>query len=592
MNNFFKTFLASLLAIIVSVGAIFIFSFMFFAILIGSATTGDTTKVNIKPNTILEIDFSIPINESVSENPVEYFDIYSMQFRQNISSYDIVKSINIAKNDINISAIYLNMTNQPMVDIANLEDIRNALIEFKAKGKKIYSYADVYSQRSYYLSSIADSIYLCPVGDLQWIGISSTNMFYKGALDKLGVNVEIFKYGKYKSAVEPFMLTKMSIESRQQSERMINNLWSVIVNNISESRNIPAEKLNEYASTLAIVEPKDALKLGFVDKLAYKSDIKIDGNIVSFTKYLETNKYNELIMGSGSNKNQIAVIYADGEIISGKAVQGTIGDVSLVKKIAAAAKNDNVKAIVLRVNSPGGSALASDIIDREIRNAKVKKPIIVSMGSYAASGGYYISANADAIVASPFTLTGSIGVFGMSFNIGETITENFGVTFDVVKTSNYADIGSQFRAMTDMEKRHFQKRVDQVYETFVNCVSDGRDMSFNKVDSIAQGRVWTTEDAISIGLVDYQGGLMDAVMLAAEKADISDNYVVKAGIPANDFMSNFINMLNKESISILMNKIKENKMGALSQINNELKRLELLMKGDKIQAIIPFYINL
>lgn len=591
MNSFFKTFLASLLAIIVSSGAIFLLFFMIIVMSLGSVMEIETSSESIKPNTILKMDFSVPIVESMSDNPVNYFDVMSMEFRPNITSYDVIKAIRVAASDPNISAIYLDMTSEPMVDLANMDDIRFALSYFKNSGKKIYSYADVYSQKSYYLSSIADSIYLCPVGDMQWMGLGSVNTFFKGALDKVGVNVEVFKYGKYKSAVEPFIVSKMSDESRLQSERMLNNIWGHYLSVISESRGIEVAKLQKYASNLSLNGAEDALKLGFVDRLVYNSEIKSDANVMSFNKYVESNRFNDLITGTGSKKNQVEVIYADGQIISGKSTLGVIGDKSLVRKINAAAKNENVKAIVLRVNSPGGSALASDVIDRAVRGAKMKKPIVVSMGSMAASGGYYISANADAIVASPYTLTGSIGVFGLTFNAGDAVTKYTGMTFDAVKTNSYADMGSPYRRMTDVERAHFQRGVNRVYETFVNCVSNGRKMSFEAVDSIAQGRVWTTADAVKIGLVDYSGGLMESVALAAEKADISDNYIVKTPMFKNDFMTTFLSAITGETVMILAQKLVAGNMPFTSFLAKELASLELLMKGDKIQAITPFYFN-
>lgn len=592
MNSFLKIFFASLLAIIVSTGAIFLFFFMFIAVSMSSMIKSDGGSVTVQPNTILKVDFSTPIAESLSDNPVNYFDLATLEFRPNITSYDVIKSIRIAATDPKISALFLDMTNEPMVDLANLDEIRLAIQEFKNAGKKVYSYADVYSQKSYYLSSVADSVYLCPVGDLQWMGLSSVNMFFKGALDKLGVNVEVFKYGKYKSAVEPFMLTKMSDASRLQSERMLNNLWNRLVSVISESRGIEKGKLQEYASNLSVSGAEDALRLGFVDRLVYSGDLSLEGmNLLSFNKYMETNQLNELIVGNGSKKNQIAIIYADGEIISGKSTLGVIGDKSLVKKINNAADDKNVKAIVLRVNSPGGSALASDVIDRAVRSAKSKKPIIVSMGAYAASGGYYISSNADAIVASPYTLTGSIGVFGLTFNAGDAVTNYTGVTFDAVKTNAHADMGSPYRKMNDVEKAYFQAGVDRVYETFVNCVATGRDMTFPQVDSIAQGRVWTTGDALAIGLVDNEGGLLDAVALAAEKADVSDDYIVRNGLYRNDFLSTLMSAMSAESVSVLAEKVVQSKNPLSALMSKELKSIELLMKGDKIQAIIPYYFN-
>lgn len=591
MNSFFKTFLASLLAIIVSSGAIFLLFFMIMAVSLGSMMKIETVSETVKPNTILKMDFSVPIVESMSDNPVNYFDVMAMEFRPNITSFDVIKSIRVAAADPNITAIYLDMTSEPMIDLANMDDILFALSYFKNSGKKIYSYADVYSQKSYYLSSIADSIYLCPVGDMQWMGLGSVNTFFKGALDKVGVNVEVFKYGKYKSAVEPFIVSQMSDESRLQSQRMLDNIWGHYLSVISKNRGLEVDKLQEYASNLSLNGAEDALKLGFVDRLVYNSEIKSDANVMSFNKYVENNRFNDLITGAGSKKNQVAVIYADGQIISGKSTMGVIGDKSLVKKINSAANDENVKAIVLRVNSPGGSALASDVIDRAVREAKMKKPILVSMGSMAASGGYYISANADAIVASPYTLTGSIGVFGLTFNAGDAVTKYTGVTFDAVKTNPYADMGSPYRKMTDVERTHFQSGVNRVYENFVNCVSGGRNMSFESVDSIAQGRVWTTADAIKIGLVDHEGGLLETVALAAEKADIYDDYVVKTPTFKNDFMTTFLSAITGESVMIIAQKLVSSKMPLTNLLAKELASLELLMKGDKIQAITPFYFN-
>lgn len=591
MNNFFKTFLASLLAIIVSVGAFMLLGFVFIAVIMSSMMKIETTGTTIKPDTYLKLDLSIPVVESLADNPITYFDISTMKFTPNITAYDIIKSIRIAALDPNVSGIYLDMTNQMSVDMANLEEIRNELIAFRKSGKKLVSYADVYTQKSYYLSSVADSIFLCPVGDIQWKGMSSENLYFKGALDKFDINVEVFKYGKYKSAVEPYLLSGMSDESRLQMTRVLNNMWGRIVKGVAQSRNIEPEQLQLWASSLTIDSPEKALEHALVDKLIYSNDIVTKGNVVSFQKYIENNSLSEMIIGAGSKKNQIAVIYADGQIMSGGSQEGVISSESLVKKIATATKDSNVKAIVLRVNSPGGSALASDIIDREVRRAKLKKPIIVSMGAMAASGGYYISANADEIISSPFTLTGSIGVFGITFNVGESMTKNIGITFDAIKTNEYADMGSVFRPMSPGEKHYFQKGVDRVYENFVNCVSDGRSMTFQQVDSIAQGRVWTTDDAIEIGLVDNVGGLMDAITLAAEKADISDNYIVKSRVTSNDFITNMMIAMSNESVTILAKKVVDSQMPMTSEISDEIRKLELMIKGDKIQAISPFKIN-
>lgn len=592
MDNFFKSFLASLLAIMVSFGVLTVITFAFFAVMIGSLVKMDNTVVSVSPNSVLKIDFSTPIVESLSDNPVEYLDVMTMQYKPFTTSYDVIKSIRVATLDPNIKSIYLDMSGGLMVDLANMEEIRQTLAEFKDSGKKIYSYADVYTQKSYYLSSVADSIFLCPVGDLQWTGISSNSIYFKGALDKLGVNVEVFKYGKYKSAVEPFLLSQMSGESRQQSQMMVDNVWERITGTVAASRNIEVADLKRYAAELSVTGAEDALKLGFVDRLAYKNELTIDGRVILMSNYIENNRAQALISGAGSTKNQIEIIYADGNIVSGKSQNGIIGDVTLVRKLNAAAEDEDVKAIVLRVNSPGGSALASDVIDNALRSARAKKPVVVSMGAYAASGGYYIASNADAIVASPFTLTGSIGVFGIMFNAGETITKNFGVTFDGVKTSPHADMGSVYRPMTSAEKVYLQKGVNKVYENFVTAVCDGRNMTFEQVDSMAQGRVWMADDALRLGLVDKIGGLLEAVDLAADKADVRDNYVIKNSIVKNDLLNALFASMSMESVSILARKVSASKVPILDDMSVEMRKLELLLDGDKIQAITPFYLNL
>lgn len=599
MNSFIKSFFASLLAIIVAIGLFTFIGFISFALIIGSVFSSKTEVITPKANSILKINLNSPVVETISDNPIDYLDVATMEFRPNITAYELIKSIKIASFDPNIIGIYLDIPSNSMIDLANMEEVRSALIDFKNTGKKIYSYADNYSQKSYFLSSVADSIYLCPIGDVEWKGIGGSNMFFKNALDKLGVKVEVFKYGKYKSAVEPMLFSKMSAESRLQSERLYDNIWGQMVASVSAFRGIDSTKLQDYASTLRISNAEAAKELKFVDKLMYRAEAETEikkmhsnSNMISISNYITQNSGNNLITGEGSLRNQIQIIYANGEIIGGKSQMGIIGDITTVAKIRQAADNDNVKAIVLRVNSPGGSALASDIIDKEVRRAKKKKPIVVSMGAYAASGGYYISTSADAIVASPYTLTGSIGVFGLMFEASESLKNNLGITFDVVKTNQYADMGSIVRPMTDTERNYIQAGVDRVYETFINCVAEGRNMSVAAVDSIAQGRVWCADDALAMGLIDMKGGLIDAVTLAASKADILENYIIINSPSKDDMLTSILQSMNSESVKTIVQKVFVGNSSITDIFSNELKSLELILKGDRIQAISPIRIEL
>ena len=600
MNSFLKTFLASSLAILATSGIVFILGFSILIASVGSIfTTTSTPVTKLEPNSILKINFSSSIVEQLSDNPIEYLDLNTFEFKPSMVAYDVIKSIKIASADPNIKAIYLDIPTIVMLDLANLDEIRNALIFFKESGKKIYSYSDTYSQKSYFLSSVANNIYLCPIGNVEWKGLEGTSFYYKKALDKLGVNVEVFKYGKYKSAVEPMLLNKMSKENRLQTERMYNNIWGRIVAGVSDMREIETEKLQDYASTLALEGADKAKSLNFVDKLMYRTETEEEiqtleetKRTISLSDYISINSNRDLITGDGSIKNQISVIYANGEIRSGKSINGIIGDITLCQHIRKEANNKDVKAIVIRVNSPGGSALASDIIDQEVRRAKEKKPVIISMGGMAASGGYYISSNADAIIASPFTLTGSIGVFGLMFEAGEVLTKKLGVTPESVVTNKYADMGSMVRPMTTVERNYFQAGVDRAYVTFVDCVAEGRNMNFVQVDSVAQGRVWCADDAVDNKLVDYIGGLNKAISIAAQKADIADNYIVKNPTSYSDKMVDILSMMNNENFQTLARKALLGTSSITSGISRDIIRIENMMKGDRIQAISPIILDL
>lgn len=591
--NFWKTFLASWLAIFVSAVGLGVFGMIFLVAFITTATSslmgGDVKIEQTKPNTNLVMNFGTPISDSKVDNPAMQIDIFSMTVNPNITSFEVLNSIYSAIADENITQITLNMSRGVSMSLANMCELRSALELFKKEGKKIVSYSDHYTQATYYLASVADEVYLYPTGAIEWVGLSSVTPFFKGLLDNLDVEVEVFKYGKYKSAVEPFILKGMSDESRQQSERTLNNLWGQMVKEISISRNISVEELNKFADELTINSPEDALKAGLIDGLRHGDEVSLGDTIRKFNDYLAQETQ---AMTLNKQKDKVELIYADGEIVSGKSNSaGTLGDITLVAKINKAKKDKDVKAIVIRVNSPGGSALASDIVNRAVVEAKKVKPVIVSMGAMAASGGYYISANADAIVASPYTITGSIGVFGLTFNATKPIS-GLGVSFDVVKTNTHSDMGGMHRSLDKKERMFLQNNVNSVYEDFVNVVSSGRKMTFEEVDKIAQGRVWTASDALELGLIDKMGGIIDAIELAAFKADLTGKYSVYVRSAEDDLLTEVVKILNSSSVNILIDNYISSRNPATALINKEWSRVERLMKGDKIQAITPFYFNL
>ncbi len=531
MKQFFKTVFASFLGTLI---ASVIFIFLIIGI-IGAivAISGSDKEVVVKENSILVVKFEGPITDRGSKNPFQNLGaMFSKE--QAIGLNDILNNIEKAKNDKNIKGIYIEITSVP-AGIAMVEEIRNKLLEFKNTGKFILAYSEYYTQGAYYLASVADKIYLNPQGTIDFKGLSAELMFFKNALAKLEVEPQIIRHGKFKSAIEPFILDKMSDENREQTMTYIGSIWNHMVDGISKSRNISAEELNKIADELLLQKAEDAVKYKFADQLAYKDEIleilkekteakavdKINSvSIADYTNAKESKK-------KDFTKDKIAVIYAVGEIDGGEGDDEKIGSERISKAIREARLDDKVKAIVLRVNSPGGSALASEVIWREVVLAKQAKPFIVSMGNVAASGGYYISCAADTIVAEPNTITGSIGVFGVLFNAQGFMNNKLGITFDTVKTNLHADIGSIYRPLSASEKDIIQKSVEHVYDVFITRVAEGRKLTKEQVDQIGQGRVWSGVDAKRIGLVDVLGGLETAIEIAAQKAGL-ENYKLLA----------------------------------------------------------------
>ncbi len=528
MKQFFGAFFGSCLGILITGVVITL-------IVIASVASMFSDAVNMKKdngykakeNTVLKINLDGDIKERSIKNPFGEIDLGPFMPKGTVGIGDIIESLKHAKTDKNIKGIYLEISN-PVAGFATLEEVRNALLDFKKSGKFIYTYSEGYSQKAYYLATTADKLYLNPEGGLEIKGLSSQMMFFKNMLEKTGVEVQIFRHGKFKSAIEPFMLDKMSEANRAQVETYLGSLWNHMVNGMAKSRGLTAKEINNMADNLSIRSPKDAVNYKLVDELKYEDEvfsaIKKNIHIPETDKitFASLTDYSESITDEKVSKNKIAVIYAVGEIESGEGDDTKIGSERIAKAIRDARLDKNVKAIVLRVNSPGGSALASDVIWRETVLAQKAKPFIVSMGDVAASGGYYISCAADRIFAQPNTITGSIGVFGMIPNAQKALSEKLGITIDTVNTNKHSDVGTILRGATPAEYEYIQQSVEHIYDVFITKVATGRKTTKNNIDSIGQGRVWSGADAIKINLVDELGGINDAISYAAKQAKVSD----------------------------------------------------------------------
>ena len=522
MKQFLKFTLAAAAGLVLGVFSIIII----FSIL---AASGDSKEVKLDEPHVLRIELNGEIQDRVEEMAFDLSEITGQDVNI-LGLNDILANIKKAKTDENIKGIYIEI-GMISAGFATREEIRNALLDFKESGKFITTYSEIYTQGSYYLASVADYICMYPEGGMELRGLNSTIPFFTNALKKMGIEPQVIRHGKFKSAVEPFMLTEMSDENREQIETYMGSIWEHFLKNVASERELTIDRLNEIADNLEIQNTEDAVRLGLVDSLFYRDQFQNhlanlmeqenydDINFVSLKKY---NKVKNENARDKFKKEKVAVIYAQGEIQSGKGSETVIGSERISKAIRKARKDEKVKAIVLRVNSPGGSALASDVIWREMKLANEEKPVVVSMGDVAASGGYYIACASDKIYASPNTITGSIGVFGIMPNIEELMTDKIGITFDNVKTNKFADLGSVNRPLTQEEYDIIQKGVVDVYNTFISKVAEGRDMSQENVDDIGQGRVWSGTNAMDINLIDEYGGLQAAVAGAAELAELKD----------------------------------------------------------------------
>ena len=545
--NFVKTFLAGLLAVIVGTFLVF---FLWIFILLGIAGSMEKS-VAVHPESILKIDFSEVLTDAPSSDPLAGIDLMTLQTTRQLSLFKALRAIEAAGADDRIKGIYLRMNGGGGVTgSALLEELREALLEFKQSGKFIVAYNETYSQGQYYLASVADKIYLQPEGGMEWSGLASDVMFYKGLLDKLDLRAEVFRPTacKYKSAVEPFILDKMSSANREQMQALVNSMWGTISGAVCESRGIDSVKMRRITDNLQVTLPEGALEYGFVDSLLYEDqmeDVFAELGVSDDYDFITLGDYASQVGADLKNisADQVAIVYADGQIVDGEGYGKEIYGNTLAAKIAGVRDDEKVKAVVLRVNSPGGSALASDVIWREVELLRAEKPVVVSMGSYAASGGYYISCPADVIVADKLTLTGSIGVFGMILDTREALKNKLGITIDGVQ-SNASSNFLATQPLTPVQRSMIMRGVDKVYTTFTNDVAEGRNLPIEKVLDIAGGRVWSGADALGIGLIDTYGGLKTAIALAVDKADLGDNYRVTEVTETPTGFAAFIASLN------------------------------------------------
>lgn len=499
------------------------------SLIVSSATGG--RQIHIETGSVLHMSFTEPLADRSDENPFNNIDFFSLKPNNQPGLNDLIGNLEKAKRDPSISGIYLDLSGLSG-GMASIEELRNALMDFRESKKFILAYADFYSQGAYYLATTADQIWLNPEGEVMLNGFSVTIPFLKGTMEKLDLEPQVIRHGKFKSAVEPLVSDRMSDENREQIASYVSALWSHFVSEISVSRKIPEAEVLAAADSLSIRSAGDAQRMKLIDRVGYFDEFRDELKKQSGTpgkempELVTMNKYGR-VPDPGPEKeftrDKIAVIYATGDIVMGEGDPGQIGGESLSATIRKAREDDKVRAVVMRVNSPGGNSLASEIIWREMELCRKEKPVIVSMGDVAASGGYYISCNADTIVAQPNTITGSIGVFGVLFNAQGMFRNKLGVTFDSYKTSGYADIGTITRPLTESERGIIQQMLDKIYTTFTVRVSDGRKMPVSMVDSIGQGRVWSGVDAQKLGLVDVLGGLDDAITIAAKMAGL-ENY--------------------------------------------------------------------
>mgnify|MGYP006342794313 FL=1 len=581
MKDFIKFTFASLLGVLL---AGIVFAILGIVSMVGMMASSDTETV-VKENSIFMLKLNGTLSERASENP---FQSFLGEENTNYGLDEILSSIQKAKDNENIKGIYLH-AEALETSFASLEEIRSALMDFKESGKWIVAYGDQYDQGTYYLASTADKIIVNPQGSIAWHGLASQVVFFKDLLGKLGVDMQIFKVGTYKSAVEPFIATEMSPANREQTTAYITSIWNKLLEDISASRNLSVDSLNYYADQMMDLRPaQDYITYGMADTLMYKDEV------LSYLKNMSNREADESLrtlsledmknvkrnVPKDKSGNIIAVYYAYGEIDNSTSTDEGIDSKKVCRDLRKLREDETVKAVVLRVNSPGGSAYGSEQIWNEVVKMTAEKPVIVSMGDYAASGGYYISCAADCIVANPTTLTGSIGIFGMFPNMEKLFSDKLGLNFDMVKTNKLADMGDLTRPFNAAESEIMQNYINNGYKLFVKRCADGREMTTEAIEKIAEGRVWTGATAKELGLVDELGGLDKALEIAAEKAGVEAystiTYPAKEGI--------FSSLLNQSKNDYIEGKLEE----SIGEYYHQFKFIKNLKEADPVQARLPF----
>lgn len=579
-----------LLNVLATIVGLFLF-FVILTLVLGGivSTAASQQDANIESNSVLRIELNKPIVERETEKPFNYLPFPGADGGV-IGLINLKEAIEAAKDDDRIKGIYLD-AGIASGGLASLKEIRDQLLEFKESGKFIIGYSEIMSERAYYVASVADELYLNPEGIMEFNGFFVETTFIKGTLDKIGIEPQIFRVGDFKSAVEPFIREDMSEASREQTEAYLNSLYTTYLEDIAEATNQSASKLKSVADSVKVNTAKDAAQYQLVKSTAYYDEVlenirqKLEIEDVEDIHFVSLGKYKKAIQNEAEySRNRIAVIVANGQIIPGEGEGVTIGGETFAKEIRKARLDDNVKAVVLRINSPGGSALASDVIWREVVLTKEVKPVIASMSDVAASGGYYIAMGCDTIVAQPNTITGSIGIFALAFNATELVNK-LGITTDIVKTSPFADILNPTSELTEYERMVIQKYVNEGYETFVTKAAEGRNMSIEAIKEVASGRVWSGTQAKERNLVDILGGLDDAVQIAVEKAGLEDDYRVKYYPETKTLLEQILKELDQEISAYRL----KNELGIAYPLIKQLKELEN-MKG--VQARLPYEIEI
>jgi protease-4 len=602
MGQFFKFMFASMLGFILGSVIIGLIFFILFVGAISAASSNfsfESKPTHVKDNTVLHIELDQDIVDRGDKDQFT-LDFGPFQGESRLGLNDILEDLEKAKTDDRIKGVFIDLGFSVGARMATMKEIRDKLIEFKKEsGKPVIAYAEIYTQGTYYIASAADQVYLVPEGDLDFRGLNAEMMFYKGLFDKLGIDVQFIRgsNNQFKSYGEAFIYDHMSDANRKQTTELISGLWNTYLDEVGASRKLDRVRLNTIADSLLIRHAPDAVSVGMIDGLKYRDEVLAivkekmdlpadkDLELASLSKYARAGAKSKKDAGSKTSKDRIAVVYAQGDIMSGESEEGSIGSTTVSAAIRDAREDSTVKAIVLRVNSPGGSGLASDVIWREVVMAKKTKPVVVSMGDLAASGGYYISCAADRIYAEPNTITGSIGVFGIIPNMKGFWNDKLGITFDGVKTNKYADMMTTSRPLSEEEKRIIQGYVDRFYNSFKSRVAEGRHMTVEQVDSIGQGRVWTGTRGKEIGLVDEIGGLEAAIEGAASLAKLEEgNYRVVDLPKQEEFITKLMKSLNGEAKAWMRGQVFGEDLELMQQF--EAVRKARGMMG--IQARMPY----